>query len=437
MDYGERGSAHKPMLYVAGAGTAVTFLISLALIFNHLRRYRCPKEQRQIIRLVFAPFVFAIVSFFEVLSYDAAPYLDPLGDFYEAFCLCALFLLYFQFAVPGGTFDNDTFEAVKAAEEGKALNVDWPRITWVFVFQYPLTELVALIILEATQAAGRYCVQSLNPKYGHIWYTIIQSIGVGACVLAILRFHGHMKNRMKVRRGLAKLVCFKLIVFLRFIQSTVFSILLDHNVIKASDTFTYDDILYGLENCITCVEMAILAIGFWYAYSATEYSSRARPQHDRLPVHRAILNALNPWDLLAGIGRLFSIVLHLRRTGGFQDWAAARKAGKAEKKAGNPQQRREQGRYQTLDGMELLSRPNAAYDGASSQFNDTTYSNGQALYQPPSGSPPSYVDQSGNYLMADSRRERSPSPNGRVWDGQRYDRTPSPSGRFVEGRDMV
>lgn len=208
-------------------------------------------------------------------------------------------------------------------------------------------------------------------------------------------------------------------------------------MIKPSNAFSYHDILYGLENCITCVEMAILAVGFWYAYSATEYSGQSRPSHSRMPVYKAVLNALNPWDLFAGIGRLFAIVLHLRRTGGFQDWSAAKQQAKQDKRAAKVQKRREQGRYQTLDGMESLSRPNAAYGGSTQQHYETSYSNGQPLYQPPSGSPPSYTDQSSSYLMANSRRERSPSPNGRTWDGQRYSRTPSPGGRFAEGRDMV
>lgn len=221
------------------------------------------------------------------------------------------------------------------------------------------------------------------------------------------------------------------------VPQIVFSILIDHDVIKPSKTFTYDDILYGLENCITCVEMAVLAVGFWYAYSATEYSTQSRPNHTRLPVHRAIANALNPWDLFAGIGRVFTIVLHLQRTGGFQDWSAAKKQAKVEKRAGTAQKRRDQGRYQTLDGMNSLSRPDAAYDGASSQYYDASNSHGQTLYQPPSGSPPSYADQSNSYLMSNSRRERSPSQNGRAWDGQGYGRFPSPSGRFVEQRDMV
>ena len=207
------------MLYVSGISTAITLIICLSLIALHLRRYRSPKEQRQIIRIVLAPFVFALVSFFEVYSYKAAPYIDPLSDLYEAFGLCALFLLYMQYAAPGGTFDDATFDAVKNAHEGERLDFDWPRITWIMVFQFPVTELVAVIIQEATEAAGAYCVQSLSPRFGHLWVTIISSLGVGLAVVSILRFYGRMKNRMKVRRGLAKLVCFKLIVFLRFIQT--------------------------------------------------------------------------------------------------------------------------------------------------------------------------------------------------------------------------
>lgn len=218
-DFKDNGTSHTAMLYVAGVTTAATLAISVSLIFAHLRRYRCPKEQRQIIRISFAPFIFALVAFFEILSYEVAPYIDPLGDLYEAIGLCALLLLYIQFSVPGGTFDEETFNAVKASDETSGQNFDWPRITWIFVFQYPIVEILSIIILEATEAAGVYCVQSLNPKFGHIWVQVISSIGVGAAVISILRFYGRMKNRMKVRRGLSKLLCFKLIVGIRFLQS--------------------------------------------------------------------------------------------------------------------------------------------------------------------------------------------------------------------------
>lgn len=207
------------MLLFAGACTGATLLISLSLIISHLRRYRCPKEQKQIIRLILAPSVFAVVSFLAILSYEVGPYIAPIGDLYEAFGLCALFLLYLQYAAPGGTFDEETFQQVKMAEEGKTSNTDWPRITWILVFQYPILEFIAVVICEVTEAQGVYCVQSLSPHFGHLWVQILSCIGVMVCLLALIRFYGRMKKQIKVRRGLAKLVCIKLIVFLRFVQS--------------------------------------------------------------------------------------------------------------------------------------------------------------------------------------------------------------------------
>ena len=75
------------MVWTSVASTAVTGVISLSLIILHLRRYRRPKEQRQIIRIVFSVVVYSIVAFLELFRYEGAQYVDPLGDVYEAFGL--------------------------------------------------------------------------------------------------------------------------------------------------------------------------------------------------------------------------------------------------------------------------------------------------------------------------------------------------------------
>jgi hypothetical protein len=187
----------------------------------HLCRYRAPKEQRQIIRIALAPFFFALISLAEIYNYSIARYIDPISSFYEAICLCALFLLYIQFAAPASiTFGEDMFDAVKAQQEaGTKGKGNWPRNTWIAVFQYPIVEIIAIIITEATEAAGTYCASSLRPRFGHLWAMLIHSVGIVVAVLAIFRFYGRMKTLMKARRGLAKLVCFKVIVGLRFIQT--------------------------------------------------------------------------------------------------------------------------------------------------------------------------------------------------------------------------
>ena len=75
------------MIWVALGSTAATTGIALSLIILHLRRYRSPKEQRQIVRIIFSVIVYSVVAFFEIWKYESAQYVDPIGDVYEAFGL--------------------------------------------------------------------------------------------------------------------------------------------------------------------------------------------------------------------------------------------------------------------------------------------------------------------------------------------------------------
>ena len=108
-DLDVEGNSHNILLIISAASTAITLISSMTLITLHLLRYSAPKEQRQVVRIVFAPFVFALVSLAEIYNYSIARYIDPISSFYEAICICALFLLYVQFAAPAATIGNATF----------------------------------------------------------------------------------------------------------------------------------------------------------------------------------------------------------------------------------------------------------------------------------------------------------------------------------------
>jgi hypothetical protein len=86
-DYGTHGTAWKPMLYVSGACGIATAVIALSLIGLHLRRWRVPGEQRQIVRIIFSIVLYAVIAFLEIFDYKAAQWIDPIGDWYEAFGL--------------------------------------------------------------------------------------------------------------------------------------------------------------------------------------------------------------------------------------------------------------------------------------------------------------------------------------------------------------
>ncbi|KAK4545048.1 hypothetical protein LTR36_003599 [Oleoguttula mirabilis] len=454
-DYNDRGTAWKPMVIAAFACTCATIAISGSLIALHIRRYRAPKEQRQIIRIACSVAIYAVVAFFEIYSYEAAQYIDPIGDVYESFGLCALFLLFIQYAAPdGGSHADELFSAVKAAEETEK-SYDWPRIFWICVFQYPLVEICSVIIVEITQALGTYCVDSLKPQFAHLWVELLESAGISICVVAILAFRNNMKLRFKVRRSLAKIISFKIIVFIRFAQAWAFSTLLSYDLISTSSSFKYNDILWGIPGLCTCVEMVLFACGFWYAFSSTEYSSTAKPSEQPLPWWKAILHVLNPSDLFIGIAKIFPLCGQVHRSGEWKNWSAAQqqKPGEAVRKLKSLRLSRkgqgtDEGPYQQSHGStEALSKPVESWDRGRSASGATqpgaesypmTDMSGQDLYRPPSTTPP---NQTSTHLMAQPYLGDPRSPHPGQWNGQRYDRTLSPAVGYGEqptqGREMV
>ncbi|KAK6432511.1 hypothetical protein LTR95_011319 [Oleoguttula sp. CCFEE 5521] len=176
-------------------------------------------------------------------------------------------------------------------------------MTWIMVFQSPITELMAVVILEATQVQGTYCVSSLRPRYGHLWYMFMSTLSVVLAIFAILKFYGRMKVVMKARPGLWKVLCFKGIVFLQFVQSWIVSILVTHNVLKDSSALSYGDLTYGLPNVLMTVGSVLFSLAFWFACSASEYASNMKPEQQRLSFCHAMVDAMNRSDFILGIAK--------------------------------------------------------------------------------------------------------------------------------------
>ncbi|KAK5163122.1 uncharacterized protein LTR77_010906 [Saxophila tyrrhenica] len=164
-----RGSEYNLIFAVTIGCMALTLLISLILILQHFRRYRVPKEQRQIVKIVFTPVVFSIIAVAAMSDYYIAPYVVPLAELYAAFSLAALFLLYMQFAAPGANFGKDMFAALVMAtvKNRKRDRADWPMGTWIAVFQLPVAEAVAYTIESVTEARGTFCASSMRPRFGN------------------------------------------------------------------------------------------------------------------------------------------------------------------------------------------------------------------------------------------------------------------------------
>ncbi|KAF2488685.1 hypothetical protein BU16DRAFT_497207 [Lophium mytilinum] len=280
---------------------ALTTISALFLIWKHLHRYTCPKEQRQNVRIIFMPVASCVLELMSIIFYTDSIYLSPLKETYQGFCIAALYLLYVEYMCPDEQIRDAYFNGVvNKTRKGETISggsLAWFNRTWIMVFQYPLMKTIFCIIEIATQAANKYCMNTLSPKYAHIWLLLADNILISLAISSVLRFFGRFKKEMDPKHhALAKLLCFKGIVFFQFFQMIIFGFA----TFKPTKTLTFDDIYYGIPATLTCLEATIFSFLFHFGFRSRVYHTDTRPDAYRMPTWRAILDAMNLSDIIRG-----------------------------------------------------------------------------------------------------------------------------------------
>ena len=65
------------------------------------------------------------------------------------------------------------------------------------------------------------------------------------------------------------------------------------------------DYVFGLPGTILALEMVFFSGIFYYAYSVREYTAKGNPTAVKLGFFHAVLDALNPMDIVRGLMRVF------------------------------------------------------------------------------------------------------------------------------------
>lgn len=190
-----------------------------------------------------------------------------------------------------------------------------------------------------TQYIGRYCESSNSPIFAHIWVRkssyfqypllisfqvlVIEGIAVTIAMYCVIQFYIQLRKDLQPHSPLLKVTAIKLVIFLSFWQTFMISILTSSmNVLKATSSVAYPDIKVGIPSMLLCVEMACFAILHIFAYPYKPYvtgseTGKYPSSHDPSnpdfndigpkqggPLGiRAILDAMNPWDLVKAFGR--------------------------------------------------------------------------------------------------------------------------------------
>ncbi|KAF7305370.1 hypothetical protein HMN09_00789200 [Mycena chlorophos] len=300
--------AHRIGWTIAGTSALITTLITCYTVWQHLRNYTVPREQRQIIRILYMPPVYAIISFFSYRFFRSYTYYSLIEVAYEAVTISAFLLLIIEYV--SATSTDHTTSGAMARKDKRPLPI--PFCFWRYrptkayfmytvkwsVLQYIIFRPLISIIGIICQYYNVLCdTQSYDPRFASVYLSAIDFITITVALYGLLLFYGltHEELADKHPGPLAKFLCIKLIVMFTFYQSFVFD-LLEGRVIHATEYWTETDIANGLNALVICVEMVFFAIGMGWAYPATEYRVE-RPT----PIWRPLWDAINYTDFVQEI----------------------------------------------------------------------------------------------------------------------------------------
>ncbi|KAK5701279.1 hypothetical protein LTR17_022736 [Elasticomyces elasticus] len=304
---------HLFMVYVCAGCLGITILSTAFLNWRHLHSFTVPQEQRQIIRIANLPAVYAIFAFLGVCFPMDYQYIEPIAGIYEAFCVAALLLLGIEYVCPDGT-DREAYFSKLPGRDKKGEFIEggslvWFQRTWAMVLQYPLSKTVLVVIQIVTQIEHVYCENSFSPKYAHLYLTLVDYFFVGGALGAAIKFYQRMGRKEKAisidRGSKAKIWSFLGVLVFQILQDIIFG-LLNGKLFEPSAKLTYNDINFGIPAFLTCVESVIFSLLFHWSYSSKEYHEGGRIDRlggvaQRTKTFSAILDALNPSDIIAGV----------------------------------------------------------------------------------------------------------------------------------------
>ena len=342
-------------LILSGTATALSSFIAFVLIFLHATHFSNPAQQLKIIRIIMVIPVYSLYSFFCVVFAQAQVSLLPWQDLVQAFALGNFFLLLLELISPHedqrslffagidlpGFADSFSLGGKKKKTPTKPKKpVDalaWYRRKWIAVFQFILVSMVVGIITDVTEATGNFCDTSYNPRFAHLWMTVIINVSESIAITAIILFYQATKTHLATHRPLSKLAAFKGIIFFIFISGIIFDILQGTGALKPTKVLTYADTKVGIPTLVQLLFMIPISCFFHYAYSYQFYviGGKHSLEANKSDVHgytpsyqggplgiRAYLAALNPTETFSAI--IFSFKLYMPSS---QDYVRRRMEG--------------------------------------------------------------------------------------------------------------
>ncbi|KAH9970659.1 DUF300-domain-containing protein [Russula compacta] len=302
--------AHRAGWAIAGACALVTVIISAISVLQHCRNYTKPAEQRQIIRILYMPPVYAVISFLSYRFFRSYTYYSLAEAIYEAITISAFLLLLIEYVA--STAAEHTAEDALARKDKKSLPI--PLCCWryrptkaYFMYTIKWSVMQYVLIRPAVSIIGIICESfhvlcpsgAYSVHYAEVYLDSVDFVSISIALYGLVLFYGLTKEELAGRRPLAKFLSIKLVVMFTFYQSFVFNAL-KNRVIHGTSYWTSTNVADGLTALATCIEMVFFSLFMMWSFHWKEYRVNSGERHTS--IWRPLWDSINYWDFAVEIG---------------------------------------------------------------------------------------------------------------------------------------
>lgn len=303
---------------ISGAFVWAALIITCHQIYQHLRYYTSPSEQRWIVRILFIVPIYAFDSWLSLLFFHDSFYIyfDSVRDWYEAFVIYNFLSLCYEYL--GG--ESNIMSEIRGKPiksswwygtcclTGKTYTIGFLRFCKQATLQFCAVKPLMSVIILILQPFGRYSDGDWRPDSGYLYITIIYNISVTLALYGMVLFYFATKELLSPCEPVWKFCTVKSVIFLSFWQGVVLAILEKAGVIspiysnKGISMASAGTVSAGYQNFLICIEMFFAALALRYAFPYQVYQGCHTDSQGRSVTMQSISSSLketmNPKDIM-------------------------------------------------------------------------------------------------------------------------------------------
>ncbi|MEJ1271515.1 transmembrane protein 184b [Cricetulus griseus] len=343
---------------ISGFFVWTALLITCHQIYAHLRCYRCPNEQRHIVRILFIVPIYAFDSWLSLLFFTNDQYYVYFGtirDCYEAFVIYNFLSLCYEYL--GGESAIMSEIRGKAIESscmygtcclwGRTYSIGFLRFCKQATLQFCVVKPLMAVSTVILQAFGKYrdgdfdgslCLTKEHSRdpgdrlwagqrreqsalaglvpataclfhsvtSGYLYVTIIYNISVSLALYALFLFYFATRELLSPYSPVLKFFMVKSVIFLSFWQGMLLAILEKCGAIpkinSARVSVGEGTVAAGYQDFIICVEMFFAALALRHAFTYKVYADKRLDAQGRCAPMKSISSSLketmSPHDIV-------------------------------------------------------------------------------------------------------------------------------------------